>query len=112
MNGSKSEIFDSVILAGGFGKRLTPLTDTLPKPMLPIAGQSAFIRNLKMLRRFGFENTAVTTMYLPDKVEEVKFEQGTVKYFREGKPLGSAGAVSKLKDSVSDCLLVISGDAI
>ena len=112
MNDRKSENFDSVILAGGFGKRLSPLTDTIPKPMLPIAGQSAFIRNLKMLRRFGFDRTAVTTMYLPEQIESVKFEQGYIKYFREETPLGSAGAVSKLKNDIDDCLLVISGDCI
>lgn len=108
----KSENFDSIILAGGFGKRLSPLTDTIPKPMLPIAGQSAFIRNLKMLRRFGFNKTAVTTMYLPEQLESVKFEQGRVEYFREEKPLGSAGAVSKLKNEVEDCFLILSGDCI
>ncbi len=104
--------FDSVILAGGFGRRLAPLTDTLPKPMLPIAGESAFLRNLKHLRKNGFNHTAVTTMYLPEKIESVKPESGTVEYFRETNPLGSAGAVNKFKDRTEDCILILSGDAI
>ena len=108
MNFEKSN-FDSVILAGGFGKRLAPLTDTLPKPMLPIAGISVFERILALLRKHGFKHTAVTTMYLPEKIERIKDEG--IEYFRESSPLGSAGAVARLKDRADGCLLVISGDA-
>ncbi len=108
MNFEKSN-FDSVILAGGFGKRLAPLTDTLPKPMLPIAGISVFERILALLRKHGFKNTAVTTMYLPEKIERIKGEG--IEYFRESSPLGSAGSVARLKDRTDGCLLVISGDA-
>lgn len=104
--------FDSVILAGGFGKRLSPLTDVLPKPLLPVAGTSAFERNLYLLRRHGFQKTAVTTMYLPEKTESLGDFGGSVEYFREDTPLGSAGAVSRLKELVADCVIVISGDAV
>ncbi len=104
--------FDSVILAGGFGKRLSPLTDTIPKPLLSIANESAFLRNLKLLRKHGFDTTAVTTMYLAEELEKIRFPQGTVKYFRENTPLGSAGAVGRLKNDSEDCLLILSGDAI
>lgn len=112
MNGSESIKFDSVILAGGFGTRLAPLTDSLPKPMLPVASESAYLRNLKYLRSHGFNHTAVTTMYLPEKIEEVKFEKGVTEFFREDKPLGSGGAVAKLKGRTQDTILIISGDAI
>ncbi len=112
MQEAKAEYFDSLILAGGFGKRLSPLTDTIPKPMLPIAGRSAFERNLDLLRKCGFLHTAVTTMYLPEKVECVKRDFGTVKYYRESTPLGSAGALAKLKSQLSDCVIVMSGDAM
>ena len=112
MNISENTKFDSVILAGGFGSRLAPLTDNLPKPMLPVATESAFLRILKLLRRHGFDSTAVTTMYLPEKIEGTKFEQGHIEYFREENPLGSAGAVARLKDCAEECLLIISGDAL
>ena len=49
--------FDSVILAGGFGSRMAPLTDSIPKPMLPIFTISAFERNIKHLRQNGFMKT-------------------------------------------------------
>ncbi len=104
--------FDSVILAGGFGRRLSPLTDNIPKPMLPINGKSAFERNLEMLRNQGFMNTAVTTMYLSEQIEAIKDERGTLVFFREKMPLGSAGAVGAIRENAADAVLVISGDAI
>ena len=102
--------FDSVILAGGFGKRLNPLTDSLPKPMLPIASKPALERNLGLLRKYGFNSTAVTTMYLPERIESVK--RSGVEYFREEKPLGSAGAIRNLRNRINGYIAVISGDAI
>lgn len=111
MNNSEKTTIDSVILAGGFGTRLSPLTDSLPKPMLPIASESAFLRNLKLLRKCGFKSTAVTTMYLPEKIEAVEFNDGYVEYLREDKPLGSAGAVAQIKNRADDCVLILSGDA-
>ncbi|MBQ3230195.1 MAG: NTP transferase domain-containing protein [Clostridia bacterium] len=104
--------FDSVIIAGGFGKRLSPLTDALPKPMLPIAGESLFTRNLKLLRKHGFGRTAVTTMYLAEKLENADCGEGVTEFFREEKPLGSAGALGAIKSRFDDVILVISGDAV
>lgn len=111
MNNQANELFDSCILAGGFGKRLSPLTDNLPKPMLPINGLSAFEHNIRLLRKNRFINTAVTTMYLPEKIETITDDSGKLSYFREKQPLGSAGAIRQLKGKIKDCLLVISGDA-
>ena len=102
--------FDSVILAGGFGKRLAPLTDSMPKPMLPIANESAFSRNLTLLRSHGFSQTAVTTMYLPEKLKANGFEG--VEFLFEETPLGSAGAVGKIKHRARDCVIILSGDAV
>ncbi|MBE6684000.1 MAG: hypothetical protein E7595_07670 [Ruminococcaceae bacterium] len=107
---NEKEKFDSVILAGGFGKRLEPLTDSIPKPLLPIFGVSAFERNIELLRKHGFRHTAVTTMYLPEKLESLELEN--VEYLRETQPKGSAGAVADIKDRCYDCLLILSGDAV
>ncbi len=104
--------FDSVILAGGFGKRLSPLTDTTPKPMLPIANESALSRNLKLLRSCGFEKTAITAMYLPEKLKTVNVDSGITEFFYEETPLGSAGAVGRIKERAEDCVIIMSGDAI
>ena len=71
MNAEGVKPFDSVILAGGFGTRLRPLTDKVPKPMLKVAGVPVFVRAVRLLRESGFMHTAVTTMYLPEQVEKV-----------------------------------------
>ena len=92
---NEKEKFDSVILAGGFGKRLEPLTDSIPKPLLPRVGGSACERNIELLRKHGFRHTAVTTMYLPEKLESLELEN--VEYLRETQPKGSAGAVADIK---------------
>lgn len=103
--------FDSIVLAGGFGKRLAPLTDTTPKPMLPIANESALSRSIKLLRSHGFYSTAVTTMYMPEKLR-VDGIDGKIEYLFEESPLGSAGALGKIKDRTEDCVIIISGDAV
>ena len=106
--------FDSIVLAGGFGSRMAPLTDTLPKPMLPVCGESAFSRIIKLLRKNDFLSTAVTTMYLPEKVESFREigNKGRLTFFRETSPVGSAGALGRLKGQVAKTFLVISGDAV
>lgn len=107
------EPFDSVILAGGFGSRMSPLTDTLPKPMLPVCGESAFSRILGSLRRGGFFSTAATTMYLPEKIEAFRPDgKGSLSFRRELTPKGSAGEMRTLMPECSDHLLIVSGDAI
>ncbi len=109
---SEKSKFDSVILAGGFGTRLAPLTDCIPKPMLPVNGESALQRALRMLRSQNFNSTAITTMYLPERIESMEFNKGHTEFFRESKPLGSAGAVAMLKDRLEDSVLILSGDAV
>ncbi len=112
MNQAEKTNFDSVLLAGGFGKRLFPLTETIPKPMLPIFNQSAFERNLKLLRDCGFNRTAVTTMYLPEAFQKAEIDRSGVEFFVESAPLGSAGAVGKLKSRIDEAAVIISGDAV
>ena len=104
--------FDSVILAGGFGTRLSPLTETIPKPMLPMCGESVFSRIVSLIRKNGFLDTAVTTMYLPEQVEAFEYGSGNLTCFREEQPLGSAGAVRELYGHLGDNVLIISGDAV
>ena len=118
MNGGVNIRFDSVILAGGFGKRMLPLTEACPKPMLTVSGEPAYSKVLALLRKNGFMNTAVTTMYLPESIERFKGDArhsgGTVTHFRESsdRPLGSAGAVYAVRDMLGDAFCVISGDAV
>lgn len=117
MNDDGKITFDSVILAGGFGKRLLPLTEGIPKPMLPVAGEPAYARVLALLRKCGFTKTAVTTMYLPESIERFRGDarhSGTVRFFRESaeRPLGSAGAVASFGEKLGETFCIISGDAV
>ena len=108
-------MYSAVILAGGLGTRLRPLTDTVPKPMLPVGGEPNLIRLCEHLCKNGFENAVVTLKYLPDKIKEQLSDscRGVdLKYVCEDEPLGTAGAVKAVSDMLCDDFLVISGDAV
>jgi mannose-1-phosphate guanylyltransferase/phosphomannomutase len=107
----------AVIMAGGSGTRLRPLTDTLPKPLVPVAGKPVIFRILELLSRHGIKEAALTTGYLADKLEQACGEQYAgvrLTYFREDKPLGTAGGVKNTEPFLvdgADEFIVISGDA-
>lgn len=90
------------ILAAGAGTRLRPLTDTCPKPMLPVAGEPLLFHTLRWLRRYGVTDAALNLHHLPDVVRE---GLGTgerfgmrLSYSFEPKLLGTAGAVRRVAD--------------
>lgn len=108
----------AVIMAGGAGTRLRPLTDTLPKPLVPVAGKPVIFRIIELLARHGIKDAAITTGYLAEMLEEACGEQYAgvrLTYFREEKPLGTAGGVKNtqpfLDEGGADEFIVISGDA-
>jgi dTDP-glucose pyrophosphorylase/CBS domain-containing protein len=104
-----------VIMAGGFGKRLMPLTETLPKPMLPVNGRPLMEHMLDKLRQAGIRSVNVTTHYLSDSIVQ-HFKDGSafgldLNYIQEQEPLGTAGALARV--SVGDePLLVLNGDIL
>lgn len=106
----------AVIMAGGKGTRLRPLTDSIPKPLLPIAGIPCINRILRLLRRHNITEAAVTTGYLADSIEKALGHQAegvSLTYFREESPLGTAGSVAQARDFIgNDAFVVISGDAL
>lgn len=106
--------YSSVILAGGFGTRLRPLTDTLPKPMLPVGGEPNLALLCELLLKNGFDSAVVTVGYLPDKVRQLGMSCRGVDlfYVTENEPLGTAGAVKAAADLLCDDFLVISGDSV
>ena len=108
-------MYSAVILAGGFGTRLKPLTDTIPKPMLPVGGEPNMIRLCEHLCRNGFDSAVVALKYLPEKIKDALSDscRGVDLYYLcEEEQLGTAGAVKACKDLLSDDFLVISGDAV
>ena len=104
-----------VIMAGGYGKRLMPLTETVPKPMLPVNGRPLLEHMLDKLHRAGIRSVNVATHYLSDSIVD-HFHDGRdfgvrLNYFQEAEPLGTAGALAKMS-SGTDPLLVINGDIL
>ena len=103
----------AVIMAGGFGTRLRPLTDDLPKPMLPVGGRPIMEHIVNQLRNVGIRRLNVTTHYKPEKIMDY-FGDGqafdvTLNYVNEDQPLGTAGALSLLSPP-NEPILVINGD--
>ena len=106
----------AVILAGGHGTRLRPLTYTTPKPMLPLAGKPVLHHIIESLASQGFDDIVVTTNYLREKIMDY-FGDGSrfgVKliYPREEKPLGTAGGVKNAARYLNETFAVIQGDNI
>jgi len=106
--------YSSVILAGGFGTRMRPLTDTVPKPMLPIGGEPNLVLLCEQLLKNGFDSAVVTLKYLPDKITALGNSCRGVDlyYVTEDEPLGTAGAVKAAAELLDDDFLVISGDSV
>lgn len=109
------EALRAVIMAGGFGTRLRPLTDDLPKPMLPIGGRPLIERIVGQLKESGIDHIVVTTHYKPQAIID-HFGDGsdfgvTMTYVQEDEPLGTGGALG-LIPRIVEPLLVINGDIL
>jgi dTDP-glucose pyrophosphorylase len=106
---------DGFIMAGGFGKRLMPLTEKCPKPMLPVRGRPILEHLVGKLRAAGIQHVSISTHYLAESIVE-HFHDGKdfgvhIEYLDEDQPMGTAGALAKA--SVGDLpLLVINGDIL
>jgi dTDP-glucose pyrophosphorylase/CBS domain-containing protein len=105
----------AVIMAGGFGTRLKPLTDKIPKPMLPVAGRPLMERLVEQLQHAGIRRVNVTTHYKPEKIVE-HFGDGSafgveITYVNEETPLGTGGALS-LMSTPDTPVLVVNGDVL
>ena len=106
---------EAVIMAGGPGTRLRPLTENLPKPMLPVGDKPIMERVVEQLRAAGIHRLNVTTHYRPETITE-HFGTGEkfgveIRYIQEENPLGTAGAIG-LVPATDEPLLVINGDIL
>ncbi len=105
----------AVVMAGGFGTRLRPLTEDLPKPMLPIGDRPLLEHTIDRLREAGIKRVDLTTHYKGEKISE-HFGNGEafgvdLNYVPEEEPLGTAGALAFLPPP-NDTLLVMNGDLL
>jgi dTDP-glucose pyrophosphorylase len=107
---------DSIIMAGGRGARLSPMTDTIPKPLLRIGGKPIIQHNIEFIRRYGVSNFWLSINYLGDQIEK-HFGDGqdwgiNINYIREDKPLGTIGAASQITGLKHDHVLISNSDIL
>lgn len=107
--------FQAVVMAGGLGTRLRPLTENTPKPMLHVGGRPLIERTIEKLKAAGVGRVNITTHFQPEKITD-HFGGGDahgveLNYVNEGEPLGTAGALDLL-ENWNETLLVINGDIL
>ena len=109
-------IMKAIIMAGGEGSRLRPLTCGRPKPMAPLMDRPVLSYSLELLKRHGVREAAATLMYLPECVtswlgDGARFGMN-VRYYIEETPLGTAGSVRQARDFLDETFVVLSGDGV
>lgn len=106
----------AIILAGGKGTRLGPLTAEIPKPMVPIAGKPVIHRQIDFLKRYGFRDIILITNHLSHVLEEYlgdgKDFGVQISYVVEPRPLGTVGGIKIIEEELSTDFLVLYGDVM
>jgi mannose-1-phosphate guanylyltransferase / phosphomannomutase len=106
----------AVIMAGGEGTRLRPLTSNAPKPMLPLVNRPMMEHVIELLKAHGFDEIVVTVAFMANAIRNY-FGDGSelgvsITYATEETPLGTAGSVRNAMDQLTERFLVISGDVL
>ncbi len=104
---------DAVLMAGGKGERLRPLTEKTPKPLLPVGGKPIIDYNVDNLISYGLKHISVTVNYLAEQLEEHFSEPRgdvQVRCFREPKFLGTIGSIRYVENFYNDTILVMNSD--
>ena len=106
----------ALFLAGGMGTRLKPLTDDLPKPMVPMMGKPLLERNMLKLKACGVDEVILSICYKPKKIEKY-FGDGTklglkIHYICEDIPLGTGGAIKNTEEFFNDTFIIFNADIL
>lgn len=105
---------ECVIMAGGRGKRLSPLTDTIPKPMMLLGGKPIIEHNIDKLISFGIKKIYVSIKYLGQQIVDYLGDGSlkgiNIEYIWEEEPLGTAGALSLVNNFSTDHILLMNSD--
>ncbi|MDR1941845.1 MAG: mannose-1-phosphate guanyltransferase [Endomicrobium sp.] len=106
----------AVIMAGGFGTRLRPITCSVPKPMAPMANKPMLCHIINLLKQYNFTDLTMLLYYQPEIITDY-FGDGRdfgvkVKYLRPESDLGTAGSVKYAQSNINDTFIVISGDVL
>lgn len=106
----------AVVMAGGAGSRLRPLTVGRPKPMLPLANQGVLGHILTLLSQHGITDVVMTLQYMASMIEDYYGDGSSygvrIRYVVEDTPLGTAGSVANARQYLDEPFIVISGDAL
>ena len=101
----------ALILSAGLGTRLKPLTEVLPKPMLPLLNRPILEHTLELLNRNGIQDIAVNLHHLPNKI--TSHFGSALQYFHEEEILGTAGAIRNCSDFIQgESFVIINGDIV
>jgi NDP-sugar pyrophosphorylase family protein len=107
---------DAVIMAGGKGTRLLPLTQNTPKPLLKVGDKPILQHNIDRLTKFGIRNIHVTVNYLKEQIQEyistLNHSEGSIECVVENKPLGTVGGLNLINDWNNDFILLINSDVL
>ena len=106
----------AVILAGGKGTRLRPLTYQIPKPLVPVHGKPFLQYQLELIKSFGIREALILVSYLGHKIEEY-FGDGSklglkIEYSYEESQLGTGGALKNAGDKLAEHFLLLNGDTL
>ena len=103
-------------MAGGKGTRLRPLTNDIPKPLLPVGDKTIMEHNVDRLTKFGIDNFWFSVNYLGGKIEDFfgsgKEKNLSINYIWEDTPLGTIGAISKIDNLKHEDVLVSNSDIL
>ena len=104
----------ALILAGGQGTRLRPLTESIPKPVLPLAGRPHIAYVIDWLESHGVDDVVISCGFLADGVREAldPITGPRIRFATEPEPLGTAGAIRFAADELGDRFLVLNGDVL
>jgi mannose-1-phosphate guanylyltransferase/phosphomannomutase len=106
----------AVVMAGGEGSRLRPLTINRPKPMVPLVNKPVIVHILELLKKHGITDVVLTLQYMADVVQDYLGDGSSmgmnISYSIEEVPLGTAGSVKNAQKYLDDTFIVISGDAV
>ncbi|HJX05577.1 MAG TPA: nucleotidyltransferase family protein [Candidatus Nanoarchaeia archaeon] len=106
----------AIILAGGKGTRMKPMTDFLPKPMMRINDKPILEHNIELLKRHGIKEIVISIGHKGENIKEY-FGDGkqlgvNISYIEETTPLGTAGPLNSLKGKINDTFILMNGDEL
>lgn len=106
----------AVIMAGGLGTRLSPITEAIPKPCVPIVSEPCILRAVRRLAAMGIQEFHISLFYLPDRIKALfstdEFKDLCVRFYTETSPLGTAGSVKHCLKEQDGEFLVLSADGV